>query len=389
MLTIVKGPYLQRPTTETMTIMWETSEPAAGQVDLWASERIHSGHRGNYKPPERLVSSVRHAEPATIHRLALRGLEPGTLYFYQIYAENAAGERVQSGPHPLKTAVPRGVPFSFTVTSETGGYSGFDVTDGRINRNIFRRMGQYRPDIALFVGDLVNDGHRYEDWETYFFGPGKEFLRSTPFYSCLGNHEDHAEWYDAFMDFPSPRSYYSFDYGDVHFTCLDSTEWIPSASYPHSAGEIRPGNAQFDFLVRDLEAYDARWKVVFFHYPPYVSGGYQVEDLRQICPLLERYGVDLVINSHTIVYERSHPLRSGQVDEEGGIVYLVAGGAGAMPEWLLPKREWHTSQSLAVPHFLQVTATSSRLEIRAIDEEGRLFDSFRIRKGNDGKKTYD
>lgn len=104
-----------------------------------------------------------------------------------------------------------------------------------------------------------------------------------------------------------------------------------------------------------------------------------MEDLRQLCPILEQYGVDLVFNSHTIVYERSHPLREGKIDYDDGIVYVVAGGAGAMPEWLLPKREWHTSQSLAVPHFVQVVVTLDNLDVRAIDEEGRLFDSFRIR----------
>lgn len=116
--------------------------------------------------------------------------------------------------------------------------------------------------------------------------------------------------------------------------------------------------------------------------------GYQVEDLRQLCPLFEQYGVDLVFNSHTIVYERSHPLRAGKVDFQGGITYIVAGGAGAMPEWLLPKREWHTSQSLAVPHFLQVIVTVDHLELRAIDEEGRLFDKFTLRKDSDGSKSY-
>lgn len=113
-----------------------------------------------------------------------------------------------------------------------------------------------------------------------------------------------------------------------------------------------------------------------------------MEDLRQLCPIFEEYGVDLVFNSHTIVYERSHPIRAGKVDFDDGIVYIVAGGAGAMPEWLLPKREWHTSQSLAVPHFVQVVVTSECLEVRGIDEEGRLFDTMRIKKGTDGKRTY-
>lgn len=169
---------------------------------------------------------------------------------------------------------------------------------------------------------------------------------------------------------------------------MDSTDFIKDEYYPYSAGEMNPGNEQYDFLIRDLQSASAKWKIVFFHYPPYVSGGYQVEAMRQLCPVLEQYGVDLVFNSHTITYERSHPLRSGKIDFDDGIVYIVAGGAGAMPEWLLPKREWHTSQSLAVPHFVQVVAAADNLEIRAIDEEGRLFDMMRLIKDVSGKKTF-
>ncbi|UVI33121.1 purple acid phosphatase family protein [Paenibacillus spongiae] len=387
MLTIVKGPYLQWPTEDSMTIMWETSEQASSRADVLMAERIHSGYQGNYKKPEHVVSTVSNKGYCTIHQLTVKNLEPSTIYFYNIYSACEKGE-IESGPHPLKTAVRKGEPFSFTVTSETGGYSGFDQSNGRINRNIFHQMQRYRPDLTLFVGDLVNDGQNYDDWEKYFFRPGKDFIINTPFYSCLGNHERNASWYYDFFAYDPPKNYYSFDYGDVHFICLDSTDFIKPEHYPNSAGEISSGNAQYDFLVQDLEATSAAWKIVFFHYPPYISGGYQVEELRKLSPVLEQYGVDVVFNSHTIVYERSHPIRGGQIDENDGIVYIVAGGAGAMPDWFLPKREWHTSQSLAVPHFVQVVVTSNLLELRAIDEEGRLFDALKIRKGTNGRKEF-
>lgn len=387
MLTIVKGPYLQWPTADSMTIMWETSEPASSKVNVYRAERIHSGHQGNYKLPEHILLTLSDEEYTTIHQLTVKNLEPGTLYFYQIYSGNKQGA-VESDIYSLKTAVLKGEPFSFTVTSETGGYSGFDQSDGQINKHIFSQMQRYRPDLTLFIGDIVHDGRNYEDWEKYFFGPGKNFLVNTPFYTCLGNHEDNASWYYDFFTFAPPKNYYSFDYGDVHFICLDSTDFVKRENYPYSMGEISSGEAQYDFLIRDLQSTSAKWKIVYFHYPPYVSGGYQVEDLRQLCPVLEQYGVDLVFNSHTIAYERSHPIRAGKVDFHDGIVYIVAGGAGAMPEWLLPKREWHTSQSLAVPHFVQVVVTSDNLRINAIDEEGRLFDTLTIRKETDHTRVY-
>ena len=64
--------------------------------------------------------------------------------------------------------------------------------------------------------------------------------------------------------------------------------------------------------------------------------------MRILCPILEQYGVDVVFNSHTIVYERSHPLRNNGLDLMKGIVYIVAGGAGACPQWFHHTRAWHT-----------------------------------------------
>lgn len=387
MLTVIKGPYLQWPTEHSMTFMWETSEKALSRVEVMSAERIHSGFQGNYKKPEHLLSSATHPEITDIHQLTVSGLEPGTIYFYKVYSETST-EIVEAGPYPFKTAVKEGEPFSFTVTSETGGYMDFDTTGGELNTRIFTQMRKYRPDISLFIGDIVHDGTNKEDWNQYFFTPGKELLLETPSYTCLGNHENGGSGYYDYFAFADPKNYYAFNYGDVLFIALDSTDFINDDTYPESSGKFHTGSAQYDFLMQKLQGSDAKWKIVFFHYPPYVSGGYQVEALRALCPALEQYGVDLVFNSHTITYERSHPLRAGKLDFEKGIVYVVAGGAGAMPEWLLPKREWFTSQSLAVPHFLQVAVTPQQLELRAIDSEGRLFDKCTIIKQADGLKHY-
>jgi hypothetical protein len=92
----------------------------------------------------------------------------------------------------------------------------------------------------------------------------------------------------------------------------------------------------------------------------------------------KQHGVDLVFNSHTIVYERSHPLRNNRLDQQSGIVYIVAGGAGAKPDWFHHKRSWHTAQAQA--HFVQVIVAGHRLEVRAIDVEGRLFDTLELDK---------
>jgi hypothetical protein len=231
------------------------------------------------------------------------------------------------------------------------------------------------------VGDAVRKGSKYEDWETFFFGPGQKLFTHTPFFLCPGNHEENADWMYAFTACPVPQNYYVFDYGNARFVALDSTAFVQYRDGRPVAVEAIGKSAQYKFLQNALRTSRATWNMVFFHYPPYVSGDYQVEEMRDLCPLLERYRVDLVFNSHTIVYERSHPIRKNRIDHRRGTTYMVVGGAGAMPEWLHVKRAWHTAQSLAVPHFVQVVLAGNTLELHAFDQDGHLFDTLRRSKG--------
>jgi hypothetical protein len=370
MLSIIKGPYLQWPRPDSMTVMWEISSPADAQVYYYETEPVSHGFNGKSRTLEETATVVKGTAEGYIHRVTLSGLTTDTTYHYKVTSTNPAGEHVASELHPFKTAVATQTPFPFAVTSETGGYG-----DDQINRRLFPLIERYRPDFLLMVGDAVRNGLQYDDWQEFFFAPARDLLHHTPFYLCLGNHEENSPMFYQFVSFPEPKNYYAFDYGNTHFTALDCTAMIDG-----DTAEMGPESPQWKFLVDDLQNAQATWKIVFFHYPPYVSSDYQVEQMRALCPILEEYDVNLVFNSHSIVYERSHPIRAGAFAPQGGIVYVVAGGAGAKPEWFHPKRAWHTAQALAVPHFVQVVVAGQTLELRAIDQDGRLFDTFLLSK---------
>lgn len=378
MLDIIKGPYLQWATPQTMTILWETSSPATGEVSYYVATRVHADGNGRWQTEtatRRVVVCA--GAPRCIQRVTLTDLQPETVYHYQVRVWDTAGAVCESALLPCKTAVNAETPFCFAVTSETGG-----TCSDEYNREIFQQIERYRPDFLLMVGDSVCHGRNYADWERYFLGPARTLLHTTPFYLCLGNHEENASWFYDFVAYPEPKNYYAFTYGNSHLIALDSTAIVEyRARQPYLIdGAFVPGAPQYEFLVNELRNSQALWKIVFFHYPPYVSADYQVDAMRVVCPLLEEYGVDLVFNSHTIVYERSHPIRRGRVDLAQGIVYVVAGGAGNYARWFHAKRAWHTAQALGVPHFVQVSIADRRLELQAIDYEGRLFDTLVMTK---------
>jgi hypothetical protein len=367
---IVKGPYLQWPTSTAVTVMWETDMETSGAVEWFETEPVHSGLSGRAQTRMSTRRSVSEAQARRIHSVVIEGLTPESEYHYRVVGES--GEL-----HSLFCAPDEDRPFCFCVTSETGGYG-----DDEINQRLFAEMARWRPDMLLVVGDAVRDGRNYEDWERFFFGPGRELLHSTPFYLCPGNHEENADWFYRFTAFPDPGNYYGFDFGNAHFTALDTTRLVDYIDgVPQATAELDDGSAQRRFLRQDLAAASAaRWRIGFFHYPPYVSSDFEVQQMRTLVPDLEAGGVDLVFNSHAIVYERSHPLQGGRFSEAGGITYVVAGGAGAKPDWFHPKKSAHTAQALAVPHFVHVTIAGSTLEAKAIDTDGHVFDSWTLRK---------
>ena len=95
---------------------------------------------------------------------------------------------------------------------------------------------------------------------------------------------------------------YSFDYGNIHFVCLESYETDRSTS-----------GAMLTWLEADLQANDKSWLIAFWHHPPYSKGSHDSDTdgrMTDMCqnalPILEQHGVDLVLTGHSHSYERSY-----------------------------------------------------------------------------------
>ena len=136
--------------------------------------------------------------------------------------------------------------------------------------------------------------------------------------------------------------------------------------------------------TRPQDLSNARWKFVCFHHPPYCSNNCEIPATRVLCPLFERYGVDIVYTAHATIYERFHPMRGGRYDSENGVVYFVSGGGGYDMS-LSPSELWdqlHPVSALAKPtnHILLSTVAPDECQVRAIDSDGNLFDALTLSK---------
>jgi 2',3'-cyclic-nucleotide 2'-phosphodiesterase (5'-nucleotidase family) len=117
-------------------------------------------------------------------------------------------------------------------------------------------------------------------------------------------------------------------------------------SYAIPANYDYSGGAQTEWLQRTLAAFRADNRtdfiVVYFHHSTYstcVSDGAEGGAQDHWSPLFDSYQVDLVLNGHNHIYERTDPIKAGQSTGVAGIgatidptkqgtTYVVAGGGG-------------------------------------------------------------
>ena len=363
-LRIIKGPYLQNVKKDRMTIMWETNVKASSCVDC--------GETAGYG--KKIVCD----KLKKIHEITISGLEEETVYHYQVssgipsrLAEEAL--RIVSEDSVFKTAIRENTPFCFAVYGD-------NRSNVECHTRIAEAMAQKRPDIVLNVGDVVTNGNKYKEWGREFFEPAKRLFKNTPFYIAIGNHEGNAHWFYDFVSYPEQENYYSFDYGNAHFTIVDSNKIAQDID----TSDLRPGSPQYKWLKKDLESSNSEWKFVFFHHPPYSSSPHFPEEacekMRILSPLFEKYGVDIVFNGHVHNYERSYPLKNNKIDMENGVIYVVTGGGGAQLYGLREKRSFFTAECAIKYHYCLVKIVEKHLQMVVYDIDGKLLDLLIIKK---------
>lgn len=357
-LKIIAGPYQMNVTQQGTTIMWETNKPASSVVEC-----------GDEAPPELRYEGL---GDSRIHEVVIGDLPAESTFFYRVVSE-AGDELATSDVYTFITAVKQATPFAFVVVGDSRTYPD---RWGRIAGLCYAE----RPNFALHVGDVVTDGRVYEQWQTEWLTPAAELMSRVPMYVSIGNHEENAEWFNYYVSYPPPENYYSFDYGNAHFVCVDT-------NHPFSVD-----SRQYQWIEQDLRDSKATWKFAFHHHPLYSSDSDDYGDtsrtrsthgdlrIRPLAALYEKYDVDIVFVGHIHTYERTWPLREGQLDPKDGVVYLQIGGGGAELEEFAPQRSDFTAKVARNHHYASVAIAGRNLRMMAYDMEGRMFDYLDLRK---------
>jgi len=197
-----------------------------------------------------------------------------------------------------------------------------------------------------------------------------------PFYPSFGNHD----WYDGnspaaevlhtqhSRTWRFPAEFYTFTAGPAQFFAIDGNNLTPR---------------QLAWLQAALEQSRAPWKVVYGHFPPYLTagkpsdfGGRQppTEDttiVRKLVPVL-RGRADVYIAGHSHTFQFFKPI--------DGVNYIIAGTGGA-PLYKVDPDDPRLLYATASAGFTSLDVTDSTFTVKFIGLDGKAHFEHTLRKG--------
>jgi predicted phosphodiesterase len=428
-LTGVRAPYIQMSTSESVVIHWLTEDIQLGVVRFGEE----SGH---------LATIELESSPTKNHIVKLPNLEPGTRYYYQT-GKMGAFNAFDPEKHWFYTHPEEVVPTRVWVIGDSGkaGETLYQVRDaalGWMKENPLLTEQVYKLSDAQFnyddntphinvwisLGDIAYRSGSNDQFQSALFDPFEDIIANTVLWPVYGNHDDRRWTYFRIFSLPEnaeaggvashTENYYSIDYSNVHFVMLDS-----QASDRSATGKMA------NWLKNDLAQNTKPWLIAAFHHPPYSKGTHdsddtfdsygKMQDMRKnIVPILEQEGVDLVLSGHSHMYERSYLMdcaydessafspanivstgvnnnhqqyiKLQNKQEHQGAIYVVAGSASKVDNGPLDHPAHHIG--LLEAGSMVIDIINNKLVARFINHRGQVRDAFSISKDDQYVSGY-
>jgi len=326
---------------------------------------------------------------ARFHSVNFTMLDPGETYAYRVGSGTAASEWFT-----FTTASTTPDPYTFLYFGDS--QMGSNSLYSRVIRQAYRSVPDAR--LMVFPGDLVDGGTGsvLQDNEWGAWHEAGAFIHAEiPVMPTPGNHEYYNPgdrtrrelnryWRPGFTlpeNGPAglEETSYTIDYQGVRFIVINSDVMLRSEEL---AGK------QALWVEALLQNNPCKWTVMAFHHPFFsTSARRDNKAVREpLKPLIDKYGVDLVLNGHDHTYARGNVLPDGEEKKgkRAGTVYVVSVSGSkqyqqdAEPWWDLGLTNTQTWQA--------ITIDGNELEYRAYDASGAIVDQFTIKKKNSGNK---
>ncbi|MEO1054636.1 MAG: metallophosphoesterase family protein [Bacteroidota bacterium] len=328
------------------------------------------------------------------HSVVFEGLKPDKLYVYRV----GDGDKHWSEWIQFRTAKTGYSPTQFVYFGDAQN----DVLSHW--SRVIRMAYQTAPDASFVIhaGDLINNAHRDYEWAEWYKAGGFIHSQWTAI-PVVGNHEFwpvkkggakklSIQWRPQFTlpvekDLASAlhETVYTVDYQDLRVIVLNSNDRLET---------------QTAYIEKQLKNCTAKWKIITCHHSVFSPAkGRDFKFARKHWqPLLDKYGVDLVLNGHDHTYARGHvPVRttdSGNTDNLG-TVYVTSVSGPKQYQLDAEQMKAYSAQGYELDkaaeqtQFFQViTVENNTLTYVAYTALGDEYDRAVITKDfNTGKKT--
>jgi hypothetical protein len=401
---LFRGPYLQSGSSTSMVVRWRTDWPSDSVVRYGTNA-------------DDLNRSTTNSVATAEHEVLVVGLQPDTPYYYSI---GSSSERfVRASDYRFRTSPTNARPIRMWVIGDSGTAN---VNATNVSNAYLGFTGAQPTDLWLMLGDNAYGSGTDEEYQRAVFNVYGELLPQAVVWPALGNHDagdsDFGDTgpYRGIFTLPAhggsggvasgSELYYSFDYGNIHFICLEAFTTDRSINGP-----------MLTWLRNDLANTDKDWIIAYWHHPPYSWGShnsdedpYQTDMRERALPILEEYGVDLILCGHSHSYERSYLLNGhygisaelkasmildgslGRIDGAGayckpsgglgshqGAVYVVCGcsGEGGNGDFAM-----HPAMAVNSGGFgsMVIDVDALRMNVRFLRDEVKIGDYFTIDK---------
>ncbi len=393
---ITRGPWLQLGTPTSLRVRWRTDIDSLGRVAYGTS-------------PGQLNSILDDGVSDKDHDIEISGLAPNTRYYYSVGTPGdvLAGD---DSEHTFLTAPLPGssLPLRIWALGDSGTAN---LRADQVRDAYYAFSGATHTNLWLMLGDNAYPDGTVAQYQAAVFDTYPTLLNKSALFTTRGNHENNANAYFGLFNLPSngeaggipsgTEAYYAFDWGNVHFVCLDS-----------DSSDRSLGGPMWTWLDADLSSTAQEWIIAFWHHPPYTKGSHDsdtesnlIEMRENFLPRLEDAGVDLVLGGHSHSYERSFLIdghygdsstfvesmkkSQGNGDPEGdgaynrldgphrGSVYIVAGSSGKLTTGspldhpvMLRNRERYGS--------VVIDVAGGRMDVTFLTQLGTARDSFTL-----------
>ncbi|MCA9212572.1 MAG: metallophosphoesterase [Planctomycetales bacterium] len=399
-------------------VLWQTLPAGNGTDDLFVAQLRDPSFGAEWSTPAEVSAlETTTAEKRIVHSAVITGLHWNHNYEYRVQ-HLRAGELVEEYSAPFKTRRAPGDPTPFTFAA----YGDSSVPGKPLEnfRAVQRAINSSDAEFAVLLGDNIYDSGTHDEADARFTREqnpeATDWIASHIDYFAIGNHELFGSGIASLDSYSMPipvagvnahaeppedevgEFFGSFDYGNVHFVTFDSN----SAELRRGEDRDARMERQADFLVANLEASDAKWKIVYMHHPMVGSAKLTLYPdtnyLEILMPRLIDAGVDVILNGDSHTYAWTYPI-VGIDDADGnseisnseiiiddssprefqkgvGVVQLISGAGGRT---LRSDRfgqpfmaQTHSLDATTRPldyGFAEITVTDQEMEVRYISAE--------------------